>query len=417
MALQDARVVVCVVGLLVVAPYVFAGEPATLQAIQKLSDEQLRAALSKPAPDTLEDLLVPENLLAEVVRRGGKRWERELCTLIDAGEAKNKKEAHARPVGGVALLTALRRIQGKPDPIQVLVVGKRSLTCEFSSPPTFQVLLTNLDSERRPVWIQAGGDYRSGRQARWRIVVRDAKGHELPEKPCRGLMGGGMFHEEALEHLESWSTHLNMEDYVEIVEPGEYRVEILYHDEYTIADLDNIEGLVVCRSMPLSLRIEPIQIRVTEERRRAIRSWIGVLPTKGPVKMLNGSYMENMYEFIPADSPCGKLLAARWEAVPDMIDAALDPKLHAVRRAQVLALLASITSCNDPRQEPGTLGSYECRTSGWVQFGRRTLSRGDETVEGGEVDGEAALKFAQRWRAWKDKGGIRVNRPQSATSP
>ena len=41
------------------------------------------------------------------------------------------------------------------------------------------------------------------------------------------------------------------------------------------------------------------------------------------------------------------------EAVPAMIDAALDEKVEPVQRAWLLALLASITHANDPRDESG----------------------------------------------------------------
>ena len=56
----------------------------------------------------------------------------------------------------------------------------------------------------------------------------------------------------------------------------------------------------------------------------------------GRIKILGGSYTENVYDFIPPDSPCGKPLKAQWQAVPDLIDAALDSALQPIRRAQVL---------------------------------------------------------------------------------
>ena len=407
-------------------------------APEKLSDDQLRQALNDP------DSAWPhegkrDRLLTEVIRRGGEHWERELRDWIlalqerlDARRAKTTqrlspsgKEAATpegpqakrpdlapgtlpAPPGCVELMTAIRRLQKKPDPLQVLALGKRSVWCKFDSLPQFQVLLINLDADRQPVAIQAGGDYRSGRQARWRIVVRDAKGRELPEKPAPDGTGGGFTGYQTLEYGESWTTHLNTTDYLEIDRPGDYRVEILYHDRITIADRDKIEGLIVCKSPLMSLHVEPVDIELGTQERRAMRRWIANLPTKGPVKLLSGSYAESVHNYIPPDSSCGRLLAAGWKAVPDLIDAALDPELHPVRRAQVLALLTSITCCNDPRQEFGVLGSYECRASGWREIGGQALSRSEQSVSAGEVDAKAALKFAQRWRGWKDNGGIRV---------
>ena len=134
MELRHVKIVLSILGSLsVVFPSALATEPATSQEIQKLSDEELRAALGKSTPVTLETLLVPENRLAEVVRRGGKQWERDLRSLIDAQEAEYKRKDYSLPPRHVSLLTALRRIQGKPDPIQVLVVGKRSVACKLST--------------------------------------------------------------------------------------------------------------------------------------------------------------------------------------------------------------------------------------------------------------------------------------------
>ena len=158
-------------------------------------------------------------------------------------------------------MTAIRRIQKKPDPLKVLVVGRNEVSCKFGSFPTFQVVLVNLDVDHQPVTIRVGGDYRSGRQTRWRFVVRDASGRELPEKPNTG-MGGGFSHDETLEYGESWSTALNLEDYVAIVEPGRYTMEILFHDQLDIADFDKIDGLVLCKSLPLKITVGPVEVKL-----------------------------------------------------------------------------------------------------------------------------------------------------------
>ncbi len=306
-------------------------------------------------------------------------------------------------------MIAIRRLQKKPDPLRLLVVGSHTLNCKFGSFPMFQVLLVNLDGDHQPVTIRVGGDYRSGRQTRWRFVVRDASGRELPEKPNPSWIGGGFSHDETLEYGESWTTQLNLEDYAAIVEPGRYTLEILFHDQLNIAEFDKIDGLILCKSLPMQLTVGPVEVKVSPKQRKAIRQWISSLPTTGPVKILGGSYVENVYDFIPPDSSCGKLMKAEWQAVPDLIDAALDSNLQPLRRAQVLAILASITVQNDPRQEPAVLGSYEFRTSGWMSFGGTTLSKsGPESVRGDEIDAKALAKFVERWRVWKQKGNLRI---------
>ena len=130
-----------------------------------------------------------------------------------------------------------------------------------------------------------------------------------------------------------------------------------------------IEGLVVCKSLPLKLTVSPVEVEITAEGRQAVRGDIHRLPTAGPVKILGGVYHKNVHDFIAPESPCGKLLGLSWKAVPDLIDAALDPQLDHGRRAQVLAILFSVTHQHDPRGVPGILGPYEYRDSGWRAMG------------------------------------------------
>src|SRR5690606_17129275 len=48
-------------------------------------------------------------------------------------------------------VTALCRIQKKPDPLQILVEGPQELTCEFPELPTLAVTIMNVDLEKREI--------------------------------------------------------------------------------------------------------------------------------------------------------------------------------------------------------------------------------------------------------------------------
>ena len=121
------------------------------------------------------------------------------------------------------LLTALRRVQKKPDPLRILVAGKLKRGYSLQEKPRFTLLLTNLDEEKQPVTgFTVGGDYRTGRLARWRFEVRDEKGRLLPIIGPGLLMGGGLGHWETLEYGESWKAELPLESYVHISAPGKY---------------------------------------------------------------------------------------------------------------------------------------------------------------------------------------------------
>lgn len=274
----------CVFGLLTVSPWLaVATSEDARQEVRSFSDDELLEALRKANVKVEER----DKLLTEVVRRGGKQWERHLCALIDDHKAQcdkweeyvrrlieGQKTQHDKAVPEVddrqppqfvsdryvALLTALRRVQNKADPLIVLIAGKLTVDCEVGSLPVMEVLLTNLDVDREPVAIKSGGNYRSGRLARWRFVVRDASGHELPQKIRSELMRGGMSSGDVLEYGESWTARLRMANYVDICTPGQYTVQILYHDEIAIADCENVDGLIVSRSLPLKLTVDPIEV-------------------------------------------------------------------------------------------------------------------------------------------------------------
>lgn len=415
--------------------FVIAASTDAGQELRSFSDDELREALRESNGKAEEQ----ETLLTEVIRRGGEQWELCLRALIDdqkarsdkwkqysIGRIQGQKTRHDKPVPKVevrqppdfvsdryiALLTALRRIQNKPDPLTVLIAGKLTVNCKIGSLPTMHVLLTNLDVDRGPVAIQDGGDYRSGRLARWRFVVRDASGHELPQKMPRGPMGGGISSDDILEYGESWTVRLRMADYVDVFVPGQYTVQILYHDEIAVADREHVDGLIVCRSLPLRLIVDPIEVEISQKGRQAVRRYIRALPTAGPVKILRGPFNERAHDFISPDSSCGRLLALGWGAVPDLIEAAIDPQLDPARRAQVLAILFSVTSHNDP-QLKGVLGPYEYRGSGWTFMGEPTdgamsNSTQSKSVRTGNIDAKAQMEFAERWRVWVKEGYIQV---------
>ena len=162
------------------------------------------------------------------------------------------------------------------------------MDCKVGYLPAVNVALTNLDVDREPATIQDDGDDRGGRLARWRIVVHDAKGSELPQKPAPRAGAAEPSRENTLDYEESWTACLPMRNYVDIVVPGKYTVQILYHDEIAISDCERIDGMVVCKSLPLKLTVSPIEVEISDEGRHAVHSYIRGLPAVGPVKILGG---------------------------------------------------------------------------------------------------------------------------------
>ena len=173
-----------------------------------------------------------------------------------------------------------------------------------------------------------------------------------------------------------------------------------------VTDRD-VGDLIVSRSGEMKLTVRPIRVRVTEKDRHQAREWISQLPDEGPVKMLLGRTLEDK-RFLDPSSPAGRLRREHRRAIPDLVDAALDPKLTPGRRAWVLGLLFAITGHNDPRELGHPLAELITRMSerreGTILGPYKYEGEGTGSRRQGEIDPVKQREFAERWRVWKEKG-------------
>lgn len=357
--------------------------------------------------------------LVEMSRRGGPVVVSFLTRKHDelAAAQRPNGNRNRRDESTVELLTALRRAQGKPDPLPVIADVPGEVESIFPNLPVVDASLVNRDAEKTPLTFKDGGDYRSGRQDRWRFDVRDARGKAMAVKQHRGLVeGGGLYHMSVLKHEELWETVLPMRKFIDLP-PGDYTVVVEYHDEETISDLPDTAGLVVCRSKPFKLHVQPRVIDVTKKGREAAREAVAALADKGPVQILEGPYGKEAHDFIRPDSAPGRLLALGWRAVPALLDTLDDDKAPPQRRAWAFAVLYSITGWNDPRDADGTLTAHESRGGGWAVSGGRNGKNfamglglgGQSSMSGGRFDGKAQKALAREWKAVREYIVVREN--------
>ena len=380
--------------------------------IRKWSDEQLRAALEN-AELGRED----ERVLLEIVHRGGEQWKKLLATRYDKlvrliesplPDTSSNESFKRWSLSNLDLLTALRRVQNRPDPLRILVAGKLERTYSLEESPRFTLLITNLDEEKQTVHgFTDGGDYRSGRLGRWRFEVHDEKGKMLPIKSPFGFMGGGIFQRQTLEYGESWETELPLESYVDIAAPGKYTMRVFYHNEIAIVDCGDISDLITSHSAEIKLEVRPIRVWVTEKQRQEARKWIAELPDAGPVKMELGGLVEDEKFLDPKSAP-GRLQWMGTSAVPDLVDAAVKPSLKPAQRAWVLGLLFAITGHNNPLgSEPFSLDGEEILGSYEYEYS----SGGSGSCRRGKIDPEKQRAFAEKWRVWKTDHYYTVEKP------
>ena len=222
----------------------FAGDD-TVKALEN----RLRNAQSK-LPDANQKLTELENLTSPTP-----------AELDAISEQYQRVELLCR---NLEVLTAIRRIQGLPDPLTIHVdtpVKQFKLGDELK----LACRIENVDAEMLPVYFTYGGNYRSGRQTRWRIQVLDASGNLLPQRKRLSVIGGGLHTVNDLSFGDHWETELELSRYVDIQQPGEYEIQILYHNEATIAEMENVDELILVES-------EPFKIKVTDTHEPMDRS-------------------------------------------------------------------------------------------------------------------------------------------------
>jgi hypothetical protein len=411
-------------------------EQARIEAVAKVklfTDAQLQQTLEKLLGGShFRDDPLYEPCLGEIVRRGGKTWEAFLAAKLETLNKKqfklSKDDDYPEPGSyhNLELLTALRRVQKKSDPLAVALSAKGPLEASLLSLPRLDVAMKNVDCDKAAVGFREGGDYRSGRQARWRIVVRDNKGVELPEKKLSGvIIEGGIYRDENLKHGKTWETTLDVRSFVKIDLPGTYSLQVLYHNTKELADASDISGLIVARSKPIALIVRPLVIAVTAEERKEIARWISALDGSKPLKVVAGTYGKWAHEFVPPTTAEGRILGAGLKAVPVLIEALANRSLSDNKRAWILSLLFSATGENDPRDFSGAVGAYRYREAGWQIWGGPPggpqsggIGCSDEgSSSGGEISREAQDKLIETWGDWLRTVEVRQRRCSDRQKP
>ena len=384
-----------------------------LTRVHALPEQQLGERLGELlAHGDFRDKVEFEAILTEIVRRGRSEGEillRRQCEALNVRKIKWYADK-TRPGSwlNLELLTALRRLQGRPDPLTILVDAPGdSLSGTPLSLPRLKVTIKNVDTEKQEVGFAFGGNYRSGRQARWRLVILDAGGRPVPVRRDFEVDGGGIFTEGVLKPGQSWETTLEMRHFIESPLPGKYQVQVLYHNTRTIVDMEDISGLIVSKSSPIPMIVQPTVIKLTEEERNAARTWIAAIKPQARVKVVVGSYGKWAHDFISPDSPQGKLLSMGLKAAPALVEALQQETSLPEKRAHILSLLYSLTGENDPRRN-NALGSHTYiegswqiwggapreRPSGGMGFGSRGWSWG------GKPDVQAQRELTKKWVKW-----------------
>ena len=122
--------------------------------VRRLTDEQLislvNSAMSRPTEPYSH---IPEQILLEMVRRKTPAFREQIARWAAAPPEHRLLKIRTN----LEILTALRRIQGKTDPLQVFITGPRVVECTADNLPTIEVGVRNVDEGREAIGFIEGG--------------------------------------------------------------------------------------------------------------------------------------------------------------------------------------------------------------------------------------------------------------------
>jgi hypothetical protein len=194
-----------------------------------------------------------EPCLAEMARRG---MSAELQQHYDALMASDQMPTPHSLLGfphNLELLTALRRSRNRPDPLRIDVELSGHLTYGKSDrPPTVTATITNVDVGREAVVLMQGGDYRGGRRDRWQFLLTNENGQRVADSNFLSFNGGGVFGYRPLDYSQTAKgASVDLRRYIAAPRSGRYQLQALYHNRVSIADEQDLAGLIVSKSAPI----------------------------------------------------------------------------------------------------------------------------------------------------------------------
>ncbi len=314
----------------------------------------------------------------------------------DASKGTPQKEGQSKPkdkpeAANLDSLTKLRREQKKRDPLTIDVEVPKDFHATTRELPVLKVTVKNVDEEKKPVQMALTGSDRC--VGIWRFEVHDSTG-KLVRQP--NLMSGGefVFSDGELDYGKTANDTLEMRHYVRIKEPGEYTVQLFYHD-CTQARFVGREArdLIWSASKEFKLKVGKPVPKVVEvpagSRERALKL-VAMLSDDGPIRLIDGKYDASLYKFMDPNSPEGQLHKMGRDAVPGLLDALRDEKLSFHRRGWILGMLFFLTEEQD------------LNPLGWDKDGKiipdyEIRGMGSGSGHGGKPNLAGQREFTQEW--------------------
>src|SRR5690606_29087854 len=124
-----------------------------------------------------------------------------------------------------------------------------------------------------------------------------------------------------------------------------YRLQIQYHPRESLDDrphLKNVDDTVCLSSSMINIVLKPTPIEVTSADIAEVVTLINQIDVTQPIFLIEDWYGDEYLKYIPPDSPAGKIIARKFDAIPGLLQALERKDLTIELRSWVLGLLYNV---------------------------------------------------------------------------
>jgi hypothetical protein len=376
------------------------------------SDQELLEGLRAMCRERLliEPLIsAVDSLLVEMIARRDGRFEPVVEEAWRGSVVKPVYGSDEDPeAGDLQLLTALRRLQGKPDPVAIEVREVRPETVVWPGGVELDLAIVHRDLEGELVTLRLGGDYRSGRATRWRLEAVGADGRPAERCRFRPGIGGGAEQVMALAPGAEQRVTLRSLSYLEPLEPGRYRLRAARHEYVSIVDEPDLEGRLCLETADIAVEVRPRTIRATKVELAMLAQAFEEHDENEPLWIVAPWEAGNPFDVANPRTPIERIASGGWKSVPVLIDALDRPSSSVRERAWALVLLYDLTGVYDPTAWDAGVGLVRERYGRHDWGSGHVLLGGSGTVGSGEPSRTAQEPLIAKWRAARRFLDVRV---------
>jgi hypothetical protein len=335
--------------------------PGSGKCLRSVPDSELEriyrdACDRKPfSSDALHD---KDTCLTEMIRRGGSHWTAFIAAELEGARPDpdefnepDESDAPAKPKSvcrNPRLLTALRRVQHRPDPVLLEVEGAPVIETVFPEVPALAYRFKNVDDGGETLCL---GNFDRGTTSS-RIEVRGADGSIVDVRRESRVIHSiqGMVSSDPIAPGASLGCGAELDEATFFPKAGDYRVRLHHHASWHDFNQANdlLDGWICERSEEFTIRVRPHGIALSPGDRRRLRERFDAIALESPVILVSNPWHPDAEYTAPASTPEDDLFRAGWNAVPVLLDVLDRGDASIQARAWALALLSDITGLHQP---------------------------------------------------------------------